>query len=58
MRDSGNVNSLRSPFVREWVGRAQEIIKPRAVATADRVEADPEFDELIARFRLDRAALN
>jgi hypothetical protein len=30
----------------------------RAVAKADREEADPEFDELISRFRLDPAALS
>jgi replicative superfamily II helicase len=45
-------------LVRDWVERAQEIHRARAVATADRDEADAEFDELVARFRLDPAALN
>jgi helicase len=45
-------------FVREWVSHAQEIHQARAVARADKEEADPEFDELISRFRLDPAALS
>jgi helicase len=44
-------------LVRQWVERALEIHQARAVATADREEADQEFDELVARFRLDPAAL-
>lgn len=44
-------------LIREWVERAREIHEARAVATADRIEADAEFDELTARFRLDPAAL-
>jgi len=44
-------------LVREWVDRAREIHTARAIAVADRVEADQEFDELVARFRLDPAAL-
>jgi len=45
-------------LVRLWVERAQEIYQARAVATADRQEAEAEFDELVARFRLDPAALS
>jgi len=44
-------------LVREWVERAREIHRARAVATADREEADQEFDELVARFRIDPDAL-
>lgn len=44
-------------LVREWVERAREIHAARAVAVADREEADQEFDELVARFRIDPAAL-
>ncbi len=44
-------------YVREWIERAKEIHNARAVAAADREEADQEFDELVARFRLDPAAL-
>jgi helicase len=44
-------------LVREWVERAKEIQNARAIETADHVEADAEFDELVARFRLDPAAL-
>jgi len=50
-------NGHRTPFLREWVNRAWEIHQARAVATADREEADPEFDALISPFRLDPAAL-
>lgn len=44
-------------LVRQWVERAREIQRARAVAVADREEADEEFDELVARFRVDPAAL-
>ncbi|MEW6047044.1 MAG: DEAD/DEAH box helicase [Bacillota bacterium] len=44
-------------LVRQWVERAREIHKARAVALADREEADEEFDELVSRFRIDPAAL-
>ncbi|HXF71383.1 MAG TPA: DEAD/DEAH box helicase [Actinomycetota bacterium] len=44
-------------LVRDWVERAREIHQARAVATADREEADQEFDELVARFRVDPDAL-
>lgn len=44
-------------LVRQWVARATEIFKARAVASADREEADPEFDELVARFRIDPMAI-
>ncbi len=44
-------------LVRRWVERAEEIHRARAVAVADREEADQEFDELVSRFRLDPAAL-
>ncbi len=44
-------------LVREWVERAREVHQARAVAIADREEADPEFDELVARFRVDPDAL-
>ncbi len=46
------------PLVREWSERAREIYQVRAVAEADQVEADIEFDALTARFRLDSAALS
>ncbi|HXF73414.1 MAG TPA: DEAD/DEAH box helicase [Actinomycetota bacterium] len=44
-------------LVRRWVEQAREIHRARAVATADREEADQEFDELVARFRVDPDAL-
>lgn len=44
-------------FAREWVERAKEIHQAKAVAIADRDMAEEEFDELVARFRLDPAAL-
>jgi hypothetical protein len=44
-------------LVKGWVTRAKEIFTARAVASADREEAEQEFDELVARFRLDPAAL-
>lgn len=44
-------------LVRQWVERAREIQRARVVAMADREEADEEFDELVARFRVDPAAL-
>ena len=44
-------------YVREWIHLAKEIHQARAVARADREEADTEFDELVARFQLDPAAL-
>lgn len=45
------------PLVRGWVDRAKEIHQARAIAFADREEADQEFDELVSRFRLDPDAL-
>lgn len=44
-------------LVRGWVERAREIQRARAVAVADRQEADEEFDQLVARFELDPDAL-
>lgn len=44
-------------LVRQWVERAKEIQQARAVAAADMEEADAEFDELVARFRMDPDAL-
>lgn len=44
-------------LVKGWVERAKEIHQARAIAFADREEADEEFDELVARFRLDPDAL-
>lgn len=44
-------------YVTDWVQRARQIDDARAVAAADRDEDSAEFDELIARFRLDPAAL-
>ncbi|HWP63704.1 MAG TPA: DEAD/DEAH box helicase [Candidatus Binatia bacterium] len=44
-------------LVAGWVERAREIHAARAVATADREEADEEFDELVARFRADPESL-
>ena len=54
----GDPKSAPEAFVREWVSHAREIHQARAVAAADREEADREFDELISRFRLDPAALS
>ena len=44
-------------YVTDWVERARQIHSARAVAAADRDEAPAEVDYLIARFRLDPAAL-
>ncbi len=44
-------------LLRDWVERAQALHRARAVATADREEADAEFDELVSRFRVDPDAL-
>ncbi len=48
---------LPERFVRDWVTRAREIVQARAVAGADRDEDEAGIDELVARFRLDPAAL-
>lgn len=45
-------------LVKDWVERAKEIHRARAVALADRDEAEEEFDELVARFRVDPDALS
>ena len=54
----GDPKRAPEAFVREWVSHAREIHQARAVAADDREEADPEFDELISRFRLDPAAVS
>jgi len=48
---------LPERFLREWVERAREIVKAHTVAGAGLEEDDAEIDELVARFRLDPAAL-
>lgn len=55
--------ALRGPRVRATSSPRDLVLRyifhqARAVAKADREEADPEFDELISRFRLDPAALS
>ncbi|MQA85102.1 MAG: DEAD/DEAH box helicase [Streptosporangiales bacterium] len=52
-------HARRAPqaLVREWVQRAREIHDARATASADVEFADPELDELVARFRIDPDAL-
>jgi hypothetical protein len=52
-------DARRAPtkLVTQWVERAREIHQARAVAVADRQEADQEFDELVSRFRLDPDSL-
>jgi hypothetical protein len=54
------VDPRRMPLalVRRWVERASEIHQARMMGDADRVEADAEFDELIARFKIDPEALS
>jgi replicative superfamily II helicase len=44
-------------LVRRWVERARELYQARAIALADRQEADVEFDELVARFRVGPEAI-
>ncbi|WP_192909584.1 DEAD/DEAH box helicase [Gandjariella thermophila] len=44
-------------YLTDWVDRARQLHAARAVAVADRDEHPAEFDELVARFRVDPAAL-
>lgn len=55
-----DVSDRRAPkkLVAGWIARALEIQQARAVADADGEEADAEFDELVARFRVDPDALS
>jgi hypothetical protein len=49
----------RAPLslTKSWVERAREIHNARATAAADRTLADAEFDEIVARFRIDPEAI-
>jgi helicase len=49
----------RAPLglTKSWVERAREIHNARATAAADRDLADAEFDEIVARFRIDPEAI-
>src|SRR5690606_41590163 len=58
--DPGEIaDPRRAPaaLVAQWIEQARKIHDARAVSIADREEADAEFDELVARFRIDPAAL-
>jgi hypothetical protein len=44
-------------LTKSWVERAREIHNARATAAADRTLADAEFDEIVARFRIDPEAI-
>jgi hypothetical protein len=49
----------RVPFryAADWVERARQIHEAALMSAVDREEDPAEFDELVARFRLDPAAL-
>jgi replicative superfamily II helicase len=53
-----NPRRVPAALIRQWVDRAREIQEARTLPTADQEEAAAEFDELVARFRLDPAALS
>jgi replicative superfamily II helicase len=58
--DPGKVaNPRRAPeaFVRAWVEKAKEIVSTKTTLGAQGMAPDEGFDELVSRFRVDRASL-